>query len=170
MISFTNKSGFTLIETIIYIGLFGILMVGAIASVRPIMTGAERMSEQVMIENEIALVSRSIVSLIPQINGSRLIVPDNGITGNRIMFTTYTGQVYGFTVEGLAITARVGGGIMTENALFALPATNITNSRTHFDDMVVKRVAAVDNNPAYIEISYVVDGDTYGPIRSYLNF
>jgi type II secretory pathway component PulJ len=158
--------GFTLIETIIYIALFGILMVGVIAAVNPIFVGVERMSQKVMIENEVTLVSRTITSLIPQ--ASSVASPSADTTSDSLSLTTWnTGGPtisYTFGVKDGAVVSNVSvNGTPTGS-------TTMTASRVHFDSMSVKRVASAGGTPAYLELSYVVSGTTYGPIRSYLNF
>lgn len=167
--------GFTLIETIIYVALFGILMMGMIVSLRPILTGAERMNEKVMIENEVTLVSRTITSLIPQIDPSLgAVSPGTGATANYVSFSTYKSSpaaptiTYWFTVQGGAVQ----GGVKAGSAPVA--TSTMTASRVHFDSMSAKRVAPSGGTPGYIELSYVITGagttTTYGPIRSYLDF
>jgi prepilin-type N-terminal cleavage/methylation domain-containing protein len=162
--------GFTLIETIIYVALFGILMVGTISAVNPIFTGVERMNQKVIIENEVTLVSRTITSLIPQ--ASSISVPSIGTTFNSLTLATWNtgGPIIGYTfgVQDGAVISNVSvNGAPTGS-------TTMTASRVRFDSMSVKRVAASGGTPAYIELSYVVTGagttTTYGPIRSYLNF
>lgn len=150
--------GFTLIETIIYVALFGILMVGIIVSIMPLFEGAERMSEKVLIENETTLVLRSIISLLPQ--AQSMSSPSVGAMSNTITFTTYTGVPYSFTSDSGAIVASV----------FSSPWTPLTASRVDFSNMTVKRVAASGGTPQYVELIYTVNGIPTAPIRSYLNF
>ena len=162
-----THAGFTLIETTIYIGLFSILMVGVIVSIQPILQGAERMSEKIMIENEVALVSRTIISQLPQtkiVTSPSTPTPGNPTTGNTLSLNVPVGPPggvnYSFSVSGGAIVALV----------MSPPWTALTASRVRFDDMTVTRVAASAGTPQYVEITYMVDGNAYGPIRSYLNF
>ncbi len=154
-----STTGFTLIETIIYVALFALLMSGVVVSIHPLFSGIERMNERIMVENEVAVVSRTITSLIPQ--AQFVSVPSSGGSGDTLTLTTYSlpPQItYSFKVEGGAVVASV----------FGSPWTNLTASRVHFDSMSVSHVAASGGVPAYIELSYVVDGETFGPIRSYL--
>ncbi|MFM2374781.1 MAG: hypothetical protein RLZZ234_776 [Candidatus Parcubacteria bacterium] len=165
----TSLTGFTLIETIIYVALFGILMVGVIAAVNPIFAGVERMGQKVMVENEITLVSRTITSLIPQINPAFAISPSAGAAStNSITFTTYSQGgptiTYNFKYEGGAIVSTVTGAA-------PFPIINpLTTTRVRFDNMHVKRVAAQGGTPGYIEISYSIAGASTTPMRTYLNF
>ncbi len=158
--------GFTLIETIIYIALFAILMMGAMAAVQPIFTGAERMSQRAVVESEVMLVSRTITSLIPQ--ASTVSAPAQGTSGDTLSLTTWNSGGpsigYAFAVQDGAVFANV-----SVNGSFT-GSTTLTASRVRFDSMSVKRVAAQGGTPAYIELSYAANGSTYGPIRSYLNF
>ena len=55
----TNR-GFTLIETIIYIGLFGIMIGGLFASVFQLMQNTQGIEEKVVIEEEVNFVMKKI--------------------------------------------------------------------------------------------------------------
>ncbi|OHA27354.1 MAG: hypothetical protein A3C06_04185 [Candidatus Taylorbacteria bacterium RIFCSPHIGHO2_02_FULL_46_13] len=54
------QKGFTLIETLIYIALFGIILTGVITSAYPLITGAEKLSQRVTEEGEAAFVFHKI--------------------------------------------------------------------------------------------------------------
>jgi hypothetical protein len=141
-------------------------MVGTIAAVNPIFTGVERMSQKVMIENEVTLVSRTITSLIPQ--ASAISMPSVGTTADTLSLTTWNagGPTIGYTF-GVS-----GGAVIGNVSVNGAPtgSTTLTASRVRFDSMSVSYVAALGGTPAYIELSYIVASSTYGPIRSYLNF
>ena len=47
-----KNAGFTLLETIIYIGLFGLIFSGILTSIYPILTGADRLTEDILINSE----------------------------------------------------------------------------------------------------------------------
>lgn len=164
-ITHKNSGGFTLIETMIYIALFAVLVSGVIIASMPIITGAQRMNERIMIENEVALVSKTIPSLIPQ---ARVVsMPGAGSEGNTLTLTTYSAGgpeiTYTFYAEGGAIMAKAGPTGVT------VPAVPLTASRVQFDGFLVRHIAGTADTPAAIEFTFDVNGRTYGPYRSYLS-
>jgi prepilin-type N-terminal cleavage/methylation domain-containing protein len=158
----THK-GFTLIETMIYIALFAVLVSGVIIASMPIITGAQRMNDRIMIENEVALVAKTIPSLVPQ---ARVITaPEAGTEGDILTLTTYSAGgpeiTYTFYADQGAIVARAGPtGI-------PVPVTPLTASRVQFESFHVRHIAGTSELPAAIEFTFAANSRTYGPYRAY---
>jgi type II secretory pathway pseudopilin PulG len=158
-------TGFTLLETMIYIGLFAVLISGVIIASMPIITGAQRMNDRIMIENEVALVTKTIPSLVPQ---ARVVTaPSAGSSGGTLTLTTYSDGgpeiTYTFYAEGGAIMARVGP---TGVPVSSVP---LTASRVRFESFLVRHIPGTVTTPAAIEFTFEANGLAYGPYRSYLS-
>lgn len=160
-----TQNGFTLIETMIYIALFAVLISGVIIASMPLITGAHRMNDRIMIENEVALVSKTIPSLIPQARA--VASPAAGTEGDTLTLTTYSlggpEITYTFYAEGGAIMARAGPSGVPVSAL------PLTSSRVRFDRFLVRHSLGTSETPSAIEFTFEAHGRTYGPYRSYLS-
>lgn len=56
----SKNRGFTLVETLLYIALFGILLTGVVMSAYPLITGADKLSVNVVEESEASFVFQKI--------------------------------------------------------------------------------------------------------------
>ena len=150
--------GFTLLETIIYLALFSILFTGVLASAHSFFRGAELLSRRVVSENESAFVVRKLGTLLN--SASALSIPSAGNASRAVGFSTYDGGAYTFTVlDGMVMYAT------GTNPLIPLTAERvevILFSATH--------TAPVGTSPRFLDYSFVVEGETIGPIRMYFTF
>jgi Tfp pilus assembly protein PilE len=153
-----SKAGFTLIETIIYVALFSILFTGILVSSYSFFIGAQQISAQVVKENESAFVARKIAALLQSANA--ITAPSSGNSGTSLTFSTYAGDTYSFTTSADAITLSKNGGT---------PAV-LSADRVVFSSFSATHTAAFGGVPRKIEYSFMVDGNTFGPIRTYLTF
>ncbi|MBT9168079.1 MAG: hypothetical protein DDT19_01424 [Syntrophomonadaceae bacterium] len=93
-------SGFTLIETIIYIALLGLIMTGAVAASYQILQGSSNLSNKATVQDEGSFVLRKVgwalsgASAIPTPSGSTLTV------------SRYDGNTIDFRLNGTAIEMR----------------------------------------------------------------
>ena len=153
-----SKSGFTLLETIIYLALFVLLFTGVLASTYTFFSGAENISAVIVQENESAFVVQKMTSLLT--SASAVSQPSMGNTGSVVTFTTYGGTQYSFALDGSAITYATNGG----------GAEPLTAERTTFSNFTATHIQATSKLPRYLEYSFMVNGETVGPIRTYFTF
>lgn len=132
-----KQGGFTLIETLIYIALFGMILTGVIVSSYPLFTNTERSMASVTDEGEAAFILRKFswamnsATAVSVPNATTLIVDSD----------TFTTSGADLTLNGVPLNATrspVSGFSVTKNAA---------------DD--------------YVELSFIVGAKTVGPIRYY---
>ncbi len=150
--------GFTLIETIVYLALFSILFTGVLVSSYTFFRGAENVSARVVKENEIAFVVRKMATLLA--SASAVTSPSSGTSGSTLTFSTYSGDSYTFTIASDAATLQKNS---------TTPVV-LTAERVKFTNFSVSHTAATGGFPRYIEYSFTVEGETFGPIRKYFTF
>ena len=151
---FSKKSGkgFTLIETLIYIALFGVILTGVITAAYPLITGAEKLSQRVVAESESTFVLHKIgwaLSSAPISNIDDVSMPEK----LRII------QVGGGVLS-------IQQGINTPNSIEISdgPAvfTPLTASRVIFSNFTVVHTApAVPGAPHTIRIDFIAGGQSY---------
>ncbi len=162
--------GFTLVETIIYIGLFGIMFTGIFVSIYPLFTGAEKLSRDVATETETAFILAKIRYALNNTiisTEGHVATPDQGNTGNTLRLTFSGTDQYEFqntdchaplTCKQLSL--KVG----TDELL------PLNTDRVDIRDFTVTHVAPSGEVPRYIDVSFTANGDTVGPVRYYLHF
>ncbi len=141
MIILNKNSGFTLVETIIYIALFGIIMGGAVVTTYQLMIGSNDIGYRTEIDQEASFLLAKI---------------DWALTGAKATAITVPGPTT-LTITTPAIT-------------FELNGTNLTlNGETLNSDSV--KVEAVGTSPVFekiplggqtlIKTTFTLDGRTY---------
>ena len=163
--------GFTLIETIIYIGLFALIFSGIFVSIYPIFTGAERLTKNVATEGETAFILSKIDNAL-----SSIITDSNGtITtpgGNQLVLS-YNGtekfRFAGSTSSTYCVTPLVCKLITIEKD-HSGDAVPLNAQRVQFENLSVTQTAPTGGASRYIDISFTANGKAVGPIRYYLHF
>ena len=95
------EKGFTLIETIIYIGLFGIMCTGIFVSMYPLFTSAQRLTSNILIDSETAFILAKIeYALYNGITSPSATIssPSLGSSGSMLTITNGT-QLYQFKAD-----------------------------------------------------------------------
>ena len=146
----TGNRGFTLIETIIYIALSGLIIAGVLVSIYPILTGANQTSNKVITESESVFVLRKIAWAI-------------GL-GTTAISVSPTGDV-------LTISTSAGDIIIEEdNNMITVDGVPITASRVLMSDWSVLYTPKSGLTPGFIKVSFKADGDIVGPVRYDVHF
>jgi hypothetical protein len=149
-----KKDGLTLIETIIYVALFGFILTGVVVSIYPIFSGADKTSRDVSREIESLFVLQKISWTIS--SASSVSVAESN---NELNVTTPDGNFI-FRENNRAIEIKnAGGGFEPLNS-----------SRVRITDFKVNDYAVSEGAPRYIEIEFLADGLKIGPIRKNLYF
>lgn len=153
------QSGFSLIETIIYVALFALLMSGLFASIWPFLSGAENTSAKVVVESEAAFAIRKINTILASSTAS-ITTPSPGLAGNVLAVTEYNGDTFTVATSGNAFTVQKNSGTVVP----------FSADRVVVNVFVVKHVAPANGLPRYVEYSFTLGGMSYGPIRKYFTF
>jgi type II secretory pathway pseudopilin PulG len=182
MIVKTSTAGFTLIETIIYIGLFSLIFSGIFVSIFPIFFGAERMSRNIAIAGESAFLLAKIEYTLSQTITSEaggIISPVAGASaGTELVIGTDTDNNGTLDDEKFRFVGDNSNAFCTaplickmltlsENGATALP---LNATRVHVENFSVTHVAPAGGEPRYLDISFTAGSEVIGPIRYYLHF
>lgn len=171
MINNCKKSGFTLIETIIYIGLFSLIFTGIFVSIYPLMTGAERLSRNVAIEGETAFILAKIGYAV-----SSTMTDGNGniTTPNGDLVLSYNGtEKFRFaddTSSSYCATPLICRVLTLKTAGGSNPAIPLNAQRVQVENFFVAQTSTTGTQPHYIDVSFDVNEEHVGPVRYYLHF
>lgn len=137
--------GFTLIETLLYIGLFGVLLTSVVLVAYPLMTGADRLNQRVTEEGEAAFVLHKIASALYAAE-----VTDIEISSGALIIWNGADAVT-FREEDDAIELSRGGTF-----------TPLTASRVVFSDFSADYTASTGGNiPHTLVVNFTVGGESY---------
>jgi type II secretory pathway pseudopilin PulG len=170
-----NKNrGFTLLETIIYIGLFGIIFSGIFVSIYPLFTGAERLTRNIVIEGETAFILAKLHhALSDSITSPDGVVttPAEGASADELVIEYGGNERYAFALDDSnafcsaplickMLTLSIDG-----NAELPLNA-----QRVQIKNFSVAHTAPTGGAPRYLDVSFTANGVDVGPVRYYLRF
>ena len=141
-----------------YLALFSILFTGVLLSSYTFLTGTQHITAKVVQENESAFVARKISALL--LSANAIILPNSGTHTGVLTFSTYSGGVY-------TVTATRGMLTLTTNGARAVP---LTAERVVFSNFSATHTAPVGTLPRFLEYSFTVNGEVFGPIGTYVTF
>ena len=169
-----HNVGFTLIETIIYIGLFGIMITGIFVSMYPLFTNAQRLTANILIDGESAFILTKIkYALAHTITSTQgvIISPKEGETANVLTITNGT-QQYEFAED----TSQV----FCTPPLICSPLTlsqngqqpqALNSERVAIENFTVTHTAPVHNGALRrLEVSFTANGVAIPPMVFELQF
>jgi type II secretory pathway pseudopilin PulG len=170
-----NNLGFTLIETIIYIGLFGIVFSGIFVSMYPLFTGAARLTNNVAAEGEAAFITAKINYLLRAgvtNSHSRITTPAEGTTGNELIITQDGAEMFRLTetFSSEYCVAPLLCHVLTLEENESGTALPLNTQRISVDHLKITHFAPSDGTPRHIDVSFTANGIPFGPIRYYLHF
>ena len=141
--------GVTLIETLLYIGLFGALITGVLLTVYPLLTGADRLNERVTEEGEAAFVLHKIAAALSAEEIVSIDIPDPDL-----LIINRAG--------GDTISIRQGA---TSNSIELSDGGTfipLTASRAEFTNFSASYTASTGGNmPHTVTVSFSVGGENY---------
>jgi len=109
-----NKKGFTLIETLVYIGLFGILVSGVMASVYELQKSSTRIAAQAENIDEGIFILEKIRYEV--LHSTKILSPSSGETGIKLSLKSPSGiSVYEIVGEQLMRTNDFGESYLNGN-------------------------------------------------------
>ena len=150
--------GFTLLETIIYVGLFGVLMAGLISAVYPYLKHAEKNTTGILTASESAFIEQKVLSVFAQTNA--IIEPNADEVGDTLTVATYTGDTYTFGTNNGAFAIRINEG----------DALLLSAERVNVQNFLITHHAPTEHSSRYVEYSFTADNALVGPIRYYFQF
>ncbi len=157
MYAINHQSGFTIIEALIYIGLFAFIMSGAILSAYQIFEGSAQVQTMAERETELNFVIRKIDWALNGIEVTDIQEPDLNETVS-ILSILKDGDIIDFGTDGTAF-------LMTVDPLSSPQIYDLSSPRLEISSTTFK---LTDANPDILEITMVIDGDVVGPIKRYL--
>ena len=158
-----SRKGFTLLETILYIGLFSILITGLLLSVYPLLTGSDKISTRALSAADTAFIIRKINTVLASATSANIISPIVGTSSSTLSVTSTAALItntHTFTEDGNYLMYKVK----------SRDAVPINTDRIPVKKFFVKHVASVDGVPRYIEYSFLISGIVVGPIRKYFPY
>jgi hypothetical protein len=170
-----KQSGFTLIETIVYIGLFALIFTGIFASIYPLITGAQRLTQNVATEGETAFILAKIeYALSATITDTQGVVttPAEGATSDELILTDETGERFHFVEANDDCSTAPLSCVLTLSTDEGT-AQPLNASRVVIKDFAVKHVAPSGGAPRHLEVTFTTGDepdDVVGPVRYYLHF
>ena len=148
---------FTLIESIIYVGLTAFLLVSVLGATYPILAGAERSSDRVTADGEMVFVTRKIAWALS--SATAVTAPAQGGSGSTLTVTHPDGTL-SFTNTNGVLYLTVNGGT---------PAA-LTATRAAFTNFSISHLAPAGSTPRALDVQFDVNGTTVGPIRLYARY
>lgn len=145
--------GFTLIEVIIYIALLGLLLITALSTLYPLMRTAEMQAELVSDTLEVSFVTQKIAWLISQ--HATIEIPSENATSSLLTISTPHHETHSMRLQNGAI----------ELSLDSEPFIPITKIHTTVQSFVVTHVPPDQIRGRALEITFVLNNTSYGPIR-----
>jgi type II secretory pathway pseudopilin PulG len=171
----TKQSGFTLLETIIYIGLFGIMFSGIFVSIYPIITGAARLTQNILVEGETAFILSKIRFALANTitsEGGEIATPTAGNTSDTLVLE-YDGDER-YRIEMDDTNTFCSAPLICKMLTMSIDgddALPLNAQRVDIENFSVTHHAPLsDGTPRYLEISFTADDEPVGPVRYYLHF
>jgi type II secretory pathway pseudopilin PulG len=172
MLAHHNNRGFTLLETIIYVGLLGIMFSGIFVSIYPFFTGAERLTRNIAAEGETAFILNKIryalaegiteptdtVALPTAGNSSDTLVIEDGDAVFTFEQNPDSACVPPATCHP-TLDLTIGDGD-------PLP---LNADRVPIENFSVRHYAPTGGAPRYLEITFDANGESVGPVVYYLH-
>ncbi|MEK7133550.1 MAG: prepilin-type N-terminal cleavage/methylation domain-containing protein [Patescibacteria group bacterium] len=139
-----NTRGFSLIETIIYIGLFALIMGGGLLAVHQLLQASAQVNDKATIQDEESFVLRKIDWALS--GASAIFVPSQ----TTLTVTRYDSNTVDFRLNGTAIEMR-------ESAIGAsyIP---ITTSNVTVNGLTFTYIAPVGSGPEGVTASTTING------------
>jgi type II secretory pathway pseudopilin PulG len=175
----TKTRGFTLVETIIYVGLFGIMFTGIFMSIYPFFTGAERLSRNIATEGEtafiLAKIQYALASGIVASSSSVTSPAETGATTSDTLIIKDASNVQIFKFEQGTTTLFCPPPSITCGRLdFATSSatTTLNAERVTIENFTVThhKPDLATGAPRYLEVSFNANGVPVGPVTYYLHF
>lgn len=170
----TKYRGFTLIETVIYIALFGILCSGFFLSIYPFFTSAERLSRNIATEGEVTFILTKIQYALNDTITSPLGTigtPREGETADSLtlFYDGVSRYEFGVDTTNAFCTPPLTCMMLTQTNSMSTPLP-LNSERVTITNFQVTHHAPSQNSQRYLEISFSANDVPVGPIRYDIHF
>ncbi len=136
----TRKSGFTLIETIVYLALFAILITGIVSSAFALFETSGRNQSKAMLQEEKDFALGKINYALNGVQ-SPINTPAAGVSGSSLTATKYDGTVSTINLSG---------------SVLMLNGSALTNSNVTISKLVFIHTYAGGANPESVEAGFTI--------------
>jgi len=147
-----NNGGFTLIETVIYIGLFAIIMTMSLLSVHQLLQGFSQVSGKATVQDEESFVLRKIDWALGGISNT---LPAFAGTPSSITIRRYDGNQVRFRLSGTGVEISENGGSYVP----------ITTDNVRVSNLSFTYITPTGNGPAGIMATVTINGQTASTTR-----
>lgn len=171
-----QRSGFSLLETIIYIGLFTLLFGTVLSTVHPIFTSTERLTKAVTTETEVAFMLAKIEYQLKQALSSpagSVEAPPPSTSSSTLALRDKNGMLYTFSTSNAVSTCLPPR--VCEVSTLALNNNEplpLTSSRVNISNFLVTHTPPnpTEQSSRTIDISFDVNNKPVRPLRFYVQF
>ena len=150
-----HNRGFSLVETMIYIGLSAIIVTGMLAGTYPLFVGTERSAARMNTDIESAFLTQKVIWALS--TGNSVTYPLAGATSTSLTVNHPSGNII-FAPSGTGVTMQLGFGTPQELVSSRVPVTNL----------VFSHQAASGGIPEAITIAFDANGSHIGPTTRYV--
>jgi type II secretory pathway pseudopilin PulG len=175
MSALSKNHGFTLIETIIYIGLFGLIFSGIFTSIYPILTGADRLTEDLLASSEKEFMIAKITYLLnASLTTSQAMITEPGLNSTSSVLIIKDSGVEKYRLETGDVNCQIPL-ICTQKQLILTKDQSekqpLNNDRITISNLSIHRPPLqVGGLPNYIDISFKENNEQFTAIRLYQHF
>lgn len=145
-----KDSGYTLIEVLIYLGLFTIIMTGLLISTLNLLEGYGRLQTKVMVQEEGNFLLAKINALFT--GAASVSVPTSGSTGNEL----------GFIKDGESVTFIVNAGNLQLTRFGFAPVTLNNSNVSLLSTPPIFYHNGSGNDPEYVRVIFTLTSKTPG--------
>jgi type II secretory pathway pseudopilin PulG len=134
----SHTSGFTLIETIIYLALFTIVIGGIVVAAYAMFENADRNQAKAMLQDEQNFVMAKIA--LAMNNGQIINVPGNNLSGSSLYVTRYDAGIAQICLSGTDVK------ILLSSGTCATAGTVLNNANVTVDQLLFEHVHDASTN------------------------
>ncbi len=170
----TKDRGFTLVEAIIYVGLFAIMFTGIFVSIYPFLTGAERLTRNIATEGEVAFALSKIHYALAQgitTPSDTIATPAPGDTSDVLIIKNGSDET--FRLEQNPANSACTPPRICPTLDYSTDGGTpfpLNGERVAIEDFTVTHYGPQGGAPRFLEINFTANGRTVGPIIYYLHF
>ena len=144
--------GFTLIEVILYIALFGTMISASLTTLYPLLSSIEKQNAHTSDTTEVAFVLQKITWLI--VRQKTIDMPKDNATSSTLRVTTRDAKKYSIRQQGTSLEMSIDGHTF-------IP---LTRSGTMVENFIVTHVPESSAHLRTVHISFSLNGIAYGPL------
>jgi type II secretory pathway pseudopilin PulG len=149
----SEQSGFSLIETLLYIAIVAFALGGLLTAVYAVLNGGEEVRAKAVAAQEIVFLSRKIDNALSESNA--IVLPAAGNAGDTLIIQT-TG------VDTIAFSLSAGVAYISRNGASPIP---LTDSTVTISSLSFENISASGSAPAAVRTSFFADDNPFDAVR-----